>query len=71
MDLFKSLIIILLSSVLINNYVLSRFLGICPFLGVSKNPSSSVGMGNGSGYFGSRGYAAWGGGYLAHSVFCA
>ncbi|MBQ5563979.1 MAG: electron transport complex protein RnfA, partial [Clostridia bacterium] len=30
------LIIILLSAVFINNYVLSKFLGICPFLGVSK-----------------------------------
>ena len=33
--MFKTLVIILMSSVLINNYVLSRFLGICPFLGVS------------------------------------
>ena len=32
MELFKSLIVILLSSVLVNNYVLARFLGICPFL---------------------------------------
>ena len=31
MELFKSLIVILLSSVLVNNYVLTRFLGICPF----------------------------------------
>lgn len=45
MDLFKSLIIILLSSVLINNYVLSRFLGICPFLGVSKKLDQATGMG--------------------------
>ena len=36
MDTFKVLIVILLSSVLVDNYVLSRFLGICPFLGVSK-----------------------------------
>ena len=42
---FKSLIIILMSSVLVNNYVLSRFLGICPFLGVSKKLNSAVGMG--------------------------
>lgn len=41
----KSLIIILLSSVLVNNYVLNRFLGICPFLGVSKNLKSAAGMG--------------------------
>ncbi len=45
MDTFKSLIVILLSSVLVNNYVLSRFLGICPFLGVSKKLNSAVGMG--------------------------
>ncbi len=45
MDTFKSLIIILMSSVLINNYVLSRFLGICPFLGVSKKLNQAVGMG--------------------------
>ena len=43
--MFKTLIIILLSSVLVNNYVLSRFLGICPFLGVSKKLNQSVGMG--------------------------
>ena len=45
MDLFKSLIVILLSSVLVNNYVLSRFLGICPFLGVSKKFDQATGMG--------------------------
>lgn len=45
MDTFKSLVVILLSSVLVNNYVLSRFLGICPFLGVSKKLNQAVGMG--------------------------
>ena len=45
MDMFKSLIVILLSSVLVNNYVLSRFLGICPFLGVSKKLNQASGMG--------------------------
>ena len=45
MDTFKSLIVILMSSVLINNYVLSRFLGICPFLGVSKKLNQATGMG--------------------------
>lgn len=39
-----NLIIILLSAVFINNYVLSKFLGICPFLGVSKKLGSAVGM---------------------------
>ena len=43
--MLKSLIIILLSSVLVNNYVLSRFLGICPFLGVSKKLDQATGMG--------------------------
>ena len=43
--MFKTLIVILLSSVLVNNYVLSRFLGICPFLGVSKKLGQAVGMG--------------------------
>ena len=42
---FKVLIIILMSSVLIDNYVLSRCLGICPFLGVSKKLDQAVGMG--------------------------
>ena len=45
MDAFRSLVVILLSSVLVNNYVLSRFLGICPFLGVSKKLNSATGMG--------------------------
>jgi electron transport complex protein RnfA len=37
--------IIIISAVLVNNIVLSQFLGICPFLGVSKKLSSSLGMG--------------------------
>jgi len=41
----KSLILILMGGVLVNNYVLQRFLGICPFLGVSKKSSQAVGMG--------------------------
>lgn len=45
MEAFRTLIIILLTSVLVNNYVLSRFLGICPFLGVSKKLNQAVGMG--------------------------
>ncbi|MBR2875879.1 MAG: electron transport complex protein RnfA [Clostridia bacterium] len=43
--MFKTLIVILLSSVLVNNYVLRQFLGICPFLGVSKKLNQAVGMG--------------------------
>jgi len=37
-------IIILISAVFVNNIVLSQFLGICPFLGVSKKVSTSIGM---------------------------
>ncbi len=45
METLKTLIIIMMSSVLVNNYVLSRFLGICPFLGVSKKLDQATGMG--------------------------
>ena len=41
----KSLILILMAGVLVNNYVLQRFLGICPFLGVSKKFNQALGMG--------------------------
>lgn len=44
MDITK-LIVIALSASLINNFVLSRFLGICPFLGVSKKIETALGMG--------------------------
>ena len=36
---------IFFSMILVNNYVLVQFLGICPFLGVSKKLDSSAGMG--------------------------
>lgn len=45
MDIAKNIIIILLTGILTENFVLSKFLGICPFLGVSKKASSSLGMG--------------------------
>ena len=41
----KELILILMGGVLINNYVLQQFLGICPFLGVSKKLNQAAGMG--------------------------
>ena len=41
----KELIIILMGGVLVNNYVLQQFLGICPFLGVSKKYDQASGMG--------------------------
>lgn len=42
---FRTLIVILLSAVFVDNYVLCRFLGICPFLGVSKKLDQASGMG--------------------------
>ena len=45
METMKSFAIILMTSILVNNYVLSRFLGICPFLGVSKKLNQAAGMG--------------------------
>ena len=39
-----SLLAILIGGLLVNNFVLSQFLGICPFLGVSKKLNSAVGM---------------------------
>ena len=41
---FKGLVIILMSAVFVNNYVLAKFLGICPFLGVSKKLDQATGM---------------------------
>ncbi len=40
-----TLLLIIISSVFVNNFVLSRFLGICPFLGVSKRIDTALGMG--------------------------
>lgn len=45
MEYVRGLFLILLSSILVNNFIMSRFLGICPFLGVSKRVSTAVGMG--------------------------
>ena len=41
----KELLLIAVGSAFVNNVVLSQFLGICPFLGVSKKTSSAAGMG--------------------------
>lgn len=38
-------ILIIIGAVFVNNFILSQFLGICPFLGVSKKTESAVGMG--------------------------
>ena len=38
------IVVILVGTVLVNNFVLTRFLGLCPFLGVSKNLEAATGM---------------------------
>ena len=38
-------VLLIISAVLVNNFVLTRFLGICPFLGVSKDIPTALGMG--------------------------
>lgn len=44
MNLLAELVLLSLSTILVNNFVLVKFLGICPFLGVSKKVSTAVGM---------------------------
>jgi electron transport complex protein RnfA len=41
---FVKIVLIVISAALVNNYVLARYLGICPFLGVSKKVETAVGM---------------------------
>jgi len=41
----KIIFTILISTIFVNNYVLSRMLGLCPFIGVSKKVESALGMG--------------------------
>ena len=45
MESITSLLSIALGAVLVNNFVLSQFLGICPFMGVSKKVETALGMG--------------------------
>lgn len=40
-----SLLVIIIGSVFVNNFVMSRFMGICPFLGVSRRTDTAIGMG--------------------------
>ena len=40
-----SYILLIISTALINNFVLVKFLGLCPFMGVSKKVDTAVGMG--------------------------
>ena len=41
----EKMILLIISTVLVNNFVLAQFLGICPFLGVSRKIETSLGMG--------------------------
>ncbi|HPY96205.1 MAG TPA: electron transport complex subunit RsxA [Candidatus Cloacimonadota bacterium] len=45
MEYIAKILIMAVSSIFINNFVLSRFLGLCPYLGVSKKLDSAFGMG--------------------------
>ena len=45
MDQISRLLAITLAAILANNFIFSQFLGICPFLGVSKKVDTAVGMG--------------------------
>lgn len=45
MEFISKIMIMAISSIFINNMILSRFLGLCPFLGVSKKIDSAMGMG--------------------------
>ena len=42
---FSEILLLLVGCLLVNNYVMSQFLGICPFLGVSKKFDTALGMG--------------------------
>ncbi|MGK2946513.1 MAG: electron transport complex subunit RsxA [Candidatus Malihini olakiniferum] len=41
----KDYLILLVSTLLVNNFVLVKFLGLCPFIGASKKPEAAIGMG--------------------------
>ncbi len=45
MEILKTIFITLITTVFVNNVVLSQFLGLCPFLGVSKSTKTAAGMG--------------------------
>ncbi len=45
MNIIIAFLLAIMSSMLVDNVVLSRFYGICPFLGVSRKVKSSLGMG--------------------------
>lgn len=41
----NEILLLMLGAILIENFIFSRFFGICPFLGVSENPDTALGMG--------------------------
>ena len=41
----QTLFLIIIGTVFVNNFVLARFLGLCPFMGVSKRIETATGMG--------------------------
>ncbi len=45
MESVINILLLMLSAVLVENYIFSKFLGICPFLGVSEKPDTALGMG--------------------------
>lgn len=45
MSYVLKIVLLMLNAILVNNFVMSRFLGICPFLGVSNKVETAVGMG--------------------------
>ena len=45
MDQIYELLAIMLGAILANNFIFSQFLGICPFMGVSKKVDTALGMG--------------------------
>ena len=45
MEQLINILLLMLSSVLVQNFIFSKFYGICPFLGVSDKPATAAGMG--------------------------
>lgn len=45
MNYLVEILLLMLGAVLVENYIFSKFLGICPFLGVSEKPDTALGMG--------------------------
>ena len=43
-------LLLIISAVLVNNFVLVKFLGLCPFMGVSNSPHAAIGMGLATGF---------------------